>query len=103
MPGGPGLTVCERARQLSSCKPTSFAGGMRYSEELERAYWVFHDQRDDLIAIAFHGVSQDQAGIIWEGLHNRLVEGEAIDGGYIAELYGRAVGKQFVFQPPVDT
>lgn len=67
------------------------AGGMRYSDELQRAYWVFHDQNGNLISMAFHGVTTDQADLIWEALHNRLLAEEEINGPFLAEIYRRAL------------
>jgi len=76
-----------------SLEENRLAAGMRYTEELQRAYWVFHDQNGNLISIAFHRVTMEQAGIIWEGLHDRLSANEEIDGPFLAELYGRAIGR----------
>lgn len=67
------------------------AAGMRYSDELQRAYWVFHDQNGNLMSIAFHGVTADQADSIWKGLHDRLSTEEGIDGPFLAEVYRRAL------------
>jgi hypothetical protein len=63
------------------------AGGMRYADELRRAYWVFHDQNGNLMCIAFHGVTAAQADAIWKGLHDRLSGGGEIDGPFLAGLY----------------
>jgi hypothetical protein len=71
------------------------AGGMRYSNELQRAYWIAHDRMGVMDCIAFFDVTMEQAAKIHAGIQYCLAAGNAPEKRAIADLYEQATGRKF--------
>lgn len=71
------------------------AGGMRYSNELRRAYWIIQNRLGVMSCIAFFDVTMEQTAKIHAGIQYCLAAGNIPDKRAIAILYERATGRKF--------
>jgi hypothetical protein len=71
------------------------AGGMRYSDELRRAYWIVHDRIGVMSRVVFFDLTMEQTANIYAGLQYCLTAGNVPDRKVIATLYEQATGRRF--------